>query len=114
FTLGDEQPLDLTKVDVVMLRQDPPFDMGYITTTHLLERLPKRVVVASDPLAIRAFKDEFGDIIVKPLYGNGGHGVFRVREEDENLNALIEFFASFVRDPLMIQRYVPQVRQGDK
>jgi glutathione synthase len=142
FTLGDEQPLDLTKVDVVMLRQDPPFDMGYITTTHMLERLPKRVVVAndpfhvrnspekifvtefpdlmpptlisSDPKAIHAFKDEFGDIIVKPLYGNGGHGVFRVREEDENLNALIEFFASFVREPLMIQRYVPQVRQGDK
>ncbi len=142
FTVGDEQHLDLSKIEVVMLRQDPPFDMGYITTTHILERLPKRVVVAndpfhvrnapekifvtefpdlmpptlisSDPKAIRAFKEEFGDIIVKPLYGNGGHGVFRVREEDENLNALIEFFASFVREPLMIQRYVPQVRQGDK
>jgi len=142
FTLGDEQPLDLSKIDVVMLRQDPPFDMGYITTTHMLERLPKRVLVAndpywvrnspekifvtefpdlmpptlvsSDPQAIRAFRDEFKDIIVKPLYGNGGHGVFRVREEDENLNALIEFFATFVREPLMVQRYVPQVRQGDK
>ena len=142
FTLGGEETLDLEKVDVVMLRQDPPFDMAYITTTHVLERLPKRVVVvndpfwvrnspekifvtefpdlmpptliSSDPKAIRAFKDEFKDIIVKPLYGNGGHGVFRVREDDENLNAMIEFFASFVREPLMIQRYVPQVRQGDK
>ncbi|MBI1211505.1 MAG: glutathione synthase [Alphaproteobacteria bacterium] len=142
FTLGDEQPLDLSSVDVVLLRQDPPFDMAYITTTHMLERLPKRVLVvndpywvrnspekifvtefpdlmpptliSSDPKAIRAFRDEFKDIIVKPLYGNGGHGVFRVREEDENLNAIIEFFAVFVREPLMAQRYVPQVRQGDK
>jgi len=142
FELGPEQPLDLSTVDVVMLRQDPPFDMAYITTTHLLERLPKHVLVAndpfhvrnspekifvtefpdlmpptlitSDPAAIRAFRDEFGDIIVKPLYGNGGHGVFRVRQEDENLNALIDFFAAFVREPLMVQRYVPQVRQGDK
>jgi glutathione synthase len=142
FTLGEEQHLDLEKVDVVMLRQDPPFDMAYITTTHVLERLSKRVVVAndpfwvrnspekifvtefpdlmpptlisSDPKAIRAFRDEFKDIIVKPLYGNGGHGVFRVREDDENLNAMIEFFAAFVREPLMVQRYVPQVRQGDK
>ncbi len=142
FSLGAEQNLDLADVDVVMLRQDPPFDMGYITTTHMLERLPKRVVVAndpfhvrnapekifvtefpdlmpptlvtSDPVAIRAFREEFRDIIVKPLYGNGGHGVFRVREEDENLNALIDFFAAFVREPLMVQRYVPQVRQGDK
>ncbi len=142
FDLGPEQPLDLARVDVVMLRQDPPFDMAYITTTHILERLPKRVVVVNDPfnvrnspekifvtefpdlmpptlitsdaLAIRAFRDEFGDIIVKPLYGNGGHGVFRVRQEDENLNALIDFFAAFVREPLMVQRYVPQVRQGDK
>ena len=142
FTLGAEMPLDLGQVDVVMLRQDPPFDMAYITTTHMLERLPKRVVVvndpffvrnspekifvtefpdlmpptlvSSDPVAIRAFRDEFGDIIVKPLYGNGGAGVFRVREGDETLNALIDFFAAFVREPLMVQRYVPQVRQGDK
>jgi glutathione synthase len=142
YSIGDEQVLDLSGVDVVMLRQDPPFDMSYITTTHMLERLPKRVLVAndpywvrnspekifvtefpdlmpptlisSDPRAIRAFRDEFEDIIVKPLYGNGGAGVFRIREDDENLNAIIEFFASFVREPLMVQRYVPQVRQGDK
>jgi glutathione synthase len=142
YSIGDERMLDLGNVDVVMLRQDPPFDMAYITTTHMLERLPKRVLVvndaywvrnspekifvtefpdlmpptliSSDPRAIRAFRDEFKDIIVKPLYGNGGAGVFRIREEDENLNAIIEFFASFVREPLMVQRYVPQVRQGDK
>lgn len=142
FTLGDEQVLDLGSVDVVLLRQDPPFDMAYITTTHILERIPKRVLVVNDPYwvrnspekifvtefpdlmpptlissdakTIRAFRDEFKDIIIKPLYGNGGHGVFRVREGDENLNAMIEFFASFVREPLVVQRYVPQVRQGDK
>ena len=142
YELGAEQALDLGHVDVVMLRQDPPFDMFYITTTHILERLPKHVVVVNDPFhvrnspekifvtefpdlmpptlitsdaaAIRAFRDEHHDIIVKPLYGNGGHGVFRVRPEDENLNALIEFFAAFVREPLMVQRYVPEVRQGDK
>ena len=142
YAVGDEQPLDLAAVDVVMLRQDPPFDMAYITTTHLLERLPKRVLVVndpywvrnspekifvtefpdlmpptlitSDPRAIRAFRDEFKDIIVKPLYGNGGAGVFRIREEDENLNAIMEFFAAFVREPMVVQRYVPQVRQGDK
>jgi len=142
YTLGPPQPLDLAAVDVVMLRQDPPFDMGYITTTHVLERLPKRVLVVNDPYwvrnspekvfvtefpdlmpptlitsdadAIRAFRAEHGDIVIKPLYGNGGAGVFRVQPGDENLNTLIDFFAAFVREPLMVQRYVPQVRQGDK
>jgi glutathione synthase len=71
-------------------------------------------LITSDPRAIRAFRDEFKDIIVKPLYGNGGAGVFRIREEDENLNAIMEFFAAFVREPMVVQRYVPQVRQGDK
>jgi glutathione synthase len=125
-----------------MLRQDPPFDMGYITTTHILERLPKRTLVVNDPHwvrnspekifvtefpdlmpptlitadaeMIRAFRKEHGEIVVKPLYGNGGAGVFRVRPEDENLNTIMEFFASFVREPLMVQRYEPKVRQGDK
>lgn len=142
FTLGPVQPLDLAAVDVVLLRQDPPFDMAYITTTHMLERLPKRVLVVndpywvrnspekvfvtefpdlmpptlvtSDPETIRAFRAEHGEIVVKPLYGNGGSGVFRIRPEDENLNAILEFFASFVREPMVVQRYVPQVRQGDK
>ena len=142
FTLGPVHPLDLAAVDVVLLRQDPPFDMAYITTTHMLERLPKRVLVVndpywvrnspekvfvtefpdlmpptlvtSDPETIRAFRAEHGEIVVKPLYGNGGSGVFRIRPEDENLNAILEFFASFVREPMVVQRYVPQVRQGDK
>lgn len=142
FTLGAPQPLDLATTDVVLLRQDPPFDMGYITTTHMLERLPKRVlvvndpywvrnspeklfvteypdlmpptIITSDPEAIRAFRVEHGEIVVKPLYGNGGSGVFRIRQEDENLNAILEFFANFVKEPMVVQRYVPQVRQGDK
>jgi glutathione synthase len=142
FTLGAQQTLDLAAMDVVLLRQDPPFDMGYITTTHILERLPKRVVVVNDPYwvrnspekifvtefpdlmpptlitsdaeVIRAFRAEHGEIVVKPLYGNGGAGVFRVQPQDENLNTIMEFFAAFVREPMMVQRYVPQVRQGDK
>jgi len=142
FTAGALEPLDLHGVDVVLLRQDPPFDMGYITTTHMLERLPRRVhvindpywvrnspekifvtefpdlmpptLITSDPQAIRAFRKEHGEIVVKPLYGNGGQGVFRVRPDDENLNAIMEFFGAFVREPMMVQRYVPQVRQGDK
>jgi len=142
FTIGKSQILDLGSLDVVLLRQDPPFDMGYITTTFLLEHLPKRVLVVNDPFwvrnspekifvtqfpdlmpttlitsdpeAIRAFRAEHGDIVIKPLYGNGGAGVFRVQPGDENLNTMIEFFAAFVREPLMVQRYVPQVRQGDK
>ncbi len=142
FTAGAPQPLDLGAVDVVLLRQDPPFDMGYITTTHMLERLPKRVLVVNDPYwvrnspekvfvtefpdlmpptlitsdpdAIRAFRAEHGEIVIKPLYGNGGAGVFRVRKDDENLNAMMEFFNAFVREPMMVQRYEAKVRQGDK
>ncbi len=142
FTLGEPQIVDLGTMDVVLLRQDPPFDMGYITTTHILERLPKRTLVVNDPYwvrnspekvfvteypdlmpptlitsdaeTIRAFRKEHGEIVVKPLYGNGGAGVFRVRPEDENLNTIMEFFAAFVREPLVVQRYEPKVRQGDK
>ena len=116
--------------------------MGYITTTHMLERLPKRVTVVNDPYwvrnspekvfvtefpdlmpptlitsdpdTIRAFRVEHGEIVIKPLYGNGGAGVFRVRKDDENLNAMMEFFNAFVREPMMVQRYEAKVRQGDK
>jgi glutathione synthase len=142
FSLGEAKTLDLAAVDVVLLRQDPPFDMGYITTTHILERLPKSVLVVNDPYwvrnspekvfvtefpdlmpptlitsdaeAIRAFRQEHGEIVVKPLYGNGGAGVFRIRPDDENLNAIMEFFGAFVREPLVVQRYEAKVRQGDK
>jgi glutathione synthase len=141
-TVGPMEHLDLATTDVVLLRQDPPFDMAYITTTHILERLPKSVLVVndpywvrnspekvfvtdypdlmpptlvtSDPETVRAFRAEHGEIVVKPLYGNGGTGVFRIRKEDENLNTIMEFFASFVREPMVVQKYVPQVRQGDK
>jgi glutathione synthase len=127
---------------VVLLRQDPPFDMAYITTTHLLERIhpdtlvvndPEHVrnapeklfvtmfpelmpptLIARDPEEIRAFRKEHGDIIIKPLYGNGGAGVFRITEGDQNLAALLEIFANAFREPYVVQRYLPEVRKGDK
>lgn len=142
FTLGEPQRVDLSSLDVVLMRQDPPFDMGYITATHLLERLhPKTLVVnnpaevrnapeklfvttfknvmpptliSSDPAEIRAFRAEHRDIILKPLFGNGGAGVFRVKPDDENLASLLEMFTAFYREPIMVQRYLPEVRQGDK
>lgn len=142
FTLGEPIRYDLSEADVVLLRQDPPFDLGYITTTHLLERIhPKTLVVndprevrnapeklfvttfknvmpptliTSDPSEIRAFRAEHQDIILKPLYGNGGAGVFRLKPDDENLGSLLEMFATFYREPIMVQRYLPDVRQGDK
>jgi glutathione synthase len=142
FALGEPFRYDLSDADVVLLRQDPPFDMGYITTTHLLERIhPKTLVVnnprevrnapeklfvtafqnlmpptliTSDPSEIKAFRAEHRDIILKPLYGNGGAGVFRVKPDDENLGALLEMFTAFYREPIMVQRYLPAVRQGDK
>jgi glutathione synthase len=141
-TLGEERQIDLSTMDVVLLRQDPPFDMGYITTTHLLERIHPKTLVVNDPGHVRnapekilvtefpdlmpetlitanmddiaAFRTEYKDIILKPLYGNGGAGVFRVREGDENLNALFEMFEQFYREPIIVQRYLPEVRQGDK
>jgi len=124
------------------MRQDPPFDMAYITATHILEMAPPATLVVNDPKevrnapeklyvmaypelmpetlitrdpeAVRAFRKEFGDIIVKPLYGNGGAAVFRLREDDENLSALLEIFVDRFREPFVVQRYLPAVRQGDK
>jgi glutathione synthase len=142
FTLGAAQRLDLSTLDVVLLRQDPPFDMGYITTTHMLDHIHPKTLVVNDPTSvrnapekllvthfpdlmpptlitnrwdeIRAFRAEFKDIIVKPLFGNGGAGVFHVKPDDENLTSLLEMFALRSREPLMIQRYEPAVRAGDK
>ena len=142
FRLGAATPLDLTDVDVVLMRQDPPFDMSYITATHLLQRIhPKTLVVndpvhvrnapeklfvtefdgvmpptliSSDEVEIRAFRANHEDLILKPLYGNGGAGVFRLRPGDENLAALLEMFTQFYREPVVAQAYVPAVRQGDK
>ncbi len=142
FTLGEPETIDLADMDVVLLRQDPPFDMAYITTTHLLERVHPETLVVNDPAEVRnapeklfvarypdlmpatlitrdagqvaAFRTEHKDIILKPLYGNGGAGVFHVMPEDENLNAMLEQFREFYREPLIAQAYLPDVRQGDK
>jgi glutathione synthase len=142
YRLGAAAPIELAAMDVVLLRQDPPFDMAYITTTHLLERLAPATLVVNDPAEvrnapekifvtdfpglmpetlitrdaalIRDFRNEYGDIILKPLYGNGGAAVFRLREEDENLSALLELFLERFREPFVVQRYLPAVRQGDK
>ena len=141
-TLGPSEATDLAGFDVVLMRQDPPFDMAYITATHLLEHIhPKTLVVndpaqvrnapeklfvthfpelmpptliASHPEEIRAFRREHRDIIVKPLFGNGGAGVFHITQDDENLNALLEMFTRLGREPVIVQRYLPEVRQGDK
>jgi glutathione synthase len=142
FTFGPKAMLDLATVDVVLMRQDPPFDMAYITATHMLEHIQPGTLVVNDPAAvrnapekilvthfpdlmpptlitwdldaIRSFRTEHRDIIVKPLFGNGGAGVFRIREDDENLASLLEMHFARSREPLMIQRYEPSVRQGDK
>ncbi|MBB3235845.1 glutathione synthase [Phyllobacterium endophyticum] len=142
YTLGEKVPRDLSEMDVVLLRQDPPFDMNYITTTHMLERIhPKTLVVndpawvrnspekifvtefpdlmpetliTKDPLEIAAFRKEFGDIILKPLYGNGGAGVFHLADGDRNLTSLMEMFGQMFREPFIAQRYLKDVRSGDK
>ncbi|HUE18303.1 MAG TPA: glutathione synthase, partial [Stellaceae bacterium] len=140
--LGKVETLDLARMDVVLMRQDPPFDMAYITATHLLEHVRGKTLIVNDPVAVRnapekifathfpglmpetlitsdraaieAFRAKHGDIILKPLFGNGGVGVFRLRPEDENLNALLEIFTQLYREPIIVQRYLPAVREGDK
>lgn len=142
FSLGEERRIDLEVMDVVLLRQDPPFDMGYVTTTHLLERVHPETLVVNDPVSVRnapeklfvteypdlmpptlitndrdeiaAFRAEFRDIVIKPLYGNGGKAVFRVRQEDENFGSLIDMFADTFLEPWVIQQYRAEVREGDK
>jgi glutathione synthase len=138
----DARVEELAGFDVVLLRQDPPFDMAYVTTTHLLERIHPKTLVVNDPAAVRnapekvfvldfqdlmpptlvtrnpedvkAFRDRYKDIILKPLYGNGGSAVFRVKPDDNNLNSLVELFLTVFREPFMVQEYRPEVRQGDK
>ena len=140
--LGPRETVDLSAVDVVWLRQDPPFDMGYITTTHILDMLAPDTLVVNDPFwvrnapekllvlqfadltpptmiardldALKAFKAAYGDVILKPLYGNGGAGVFRLTPEDRNLNSLHELFAGINREPLIMQQFLPDVAKGDK
>jgi len=142
YAFGPMETRDLGAMDVVLMRQDPPFDMAYITATHMLEHIQPGTLVVNDPAAvrnapekimvthfpdlmpptmitwdleaIRSFRAEYKDIIVKPLYGNGGAGVFRIKPDDENLGALLEMQFARSREPLMFQRYEPAVRQGDK
>ena len=139
---GAEVEADLAEFDVVWLRQDPPFDMGYITTTHLLDLIHPKTLVVNDPFwvrncpekllvlqfpdlipptaiardlaVIRAFKARHGDVILKPLYGNGGAGVFRLGPEDRNLASLHELFSGINREPLIVQKFLPDVSKGDK
>ena len=125
FALGPEEERDLSTLDVVWLRQDPPFDMAYITTTHLLEMIHPRTLVVNDPASVRNAPEKllvlgFPDltpptaVVLKPLYGNGGAGVFKLAAGDGNLASLVELFASFSREPLIVQKYLPAVRAGDK
>ena len=142
FTLGAETEVDLADWDVVWLRQDPPFDMGYITTTHILDMIHPGTLVVNDPFWVRnfpekllvlqfpdltppttiardlatlkAFKKKHGDIILKPLYGNGGAGVFRLDPNDRNFSSLYELFAGINREPLIAQKFLPDVAAGDK
>ncbi len=142
FSLGPLRDVQLSDFDVVWLRQDPPFDMGYITTTHLLDRIHPKTLVVNDPFwvrnypekllvldfpdltpptmvardlaTLREFKEKHGDIILKPLYGNGGAGVFRLGPDDRNLASLHELFAGINREPLIAQKFLPAVSKGDK
>jgi glutathione synthase len=142
FTLGDPRHADLSSFDVVLLRQDPPFDLAYITTTHMLDRVHPKTLVVNDPShvrnapekvfvtefpdlmpptlitrsldAIKAFRSEHGDIVMKPLYGKGGEAVFRLQSEDLNFGSLYDLFSVTFREPWVIQKFLPAVREGDK
>ncbi len=142
FTLGEPQNIDLSSLDVVLLRQDPPFDLAYISTTHMLERIHPRTLVVNDPAqvrnapekifvtefpdlmpptvitrdleAIKAFRAEQGDIVMKPLYGKGGEAVFRLEREDLNFGSLYDLFATMFREPWVVQKFLPAVKHGDK
>src|SRR6201988_478769 len=142
FTLGEPRVTDLSTFDVVLLRQDPPFDLAYISTTHMLERIHPKTLVVNDPAhvrnapekvfvtefpelmpptlitrdldAIKAFRAEHGDIVMKPLYGKGGEAVFRLARKDLNFGSLYDLFASMLREPWVVQKFLPAVKDGDK
>ena len=142
FSFGETQEIDLSLMDVILMRQDPPFDMSYITATHILEHItdstlvvnnpvsvrnaPEKLfvthfegvmpprLITSDPEEIKAFRAKHKDIIIKPLYGNGGAGVFHLPPGDENLGSLVEMFTLNFREPMIVQKYVAAVREGDK
>lgn len=142
YKLSHPRIENLADQDVVLLRQDPPFDMAYITTTHLLERIHPKTLVVNDPASVRnapekifvldfldlmpptivtrsiddvqAFRREMGDVILKPLYGNGGAAIFRLTKDDTNTASLVELFQTVFREPFMVQQYRPEVQFGDK
>lgn len=142
FTLGEEKRIDLSGFDVILMRQDPPFDLAYISATHLLERVHPGTLVVNDPAHVRnapekvfvtlfpelmpptlltrdlseikAFRAEHGDIVMKPLYGKGGEAVFRLASEDLNFGSLYDLFANTFREPWVVQKFLPAVRYGDK
>jgi glutathione synthase len=142
FTLGEARHAELSSFDVILLRQDPPFDLAYITSTHMLERVHPKTLVVNDPAhvrnapekvfvtefpdlmpptlvtrdldAIKAFRKEHGDIVMKPLYGKGGEAVFLLSREDLNFGSLYDMFAATFREPWVIQKFLPAVKEGDK
>jgi len=142
FTLGEGKRVELSAFDVVLMRQDPPFDLAYITATHLLERLPPKTLVVNDPAEVRnapekmfvnlfadlmpptlitrelaeikAFREKHGDVVMKPLYGHGGEAVFRVAREDVNFGSFYDLFARTFREPWVTQKYLSAVKEGDK
>jgi glutathione synthase len=142
FTLGETRTCDLSTLDVILLRQDPPFDIAYITSTHLLEHLQPRVLILNDPASVRnapeklfvmnfpqlmpptlitrsksainSFLDEHGEAVMKPLHGHGGAAVFKIARNDRNFGSLFDLFAASFREPWVVQRFLPQVMQGDK
>jgi glutathione synthase len=141
-TLGEPRLVDLQEMDVILLRQDPPFDLAYVTTTHILERVQPHTLVVNDPAAVRdapeklfvmdfpqlmpptlisrqrqaieAFRAEHGEIVMKPLFGNGGAAVFKVFRQDPNFGSLFDLFAATFKEPWVVQKFLPQVAQGDK
>ncbi len=141
-TLGEPRLVDLREMDVILLRQDPPFDLAYVTTTHILERVQPHTLVVNDPAAVRdapeklfvmdfphlmpptlicrqrqaieAFRAEHGEIVMKPLFGNGGAAVFKLARQDPNFGSLFDLFAATFKEPWVVQKFLPQVAQGDK
>ncbi len=142
FTLGERQRMDMGRIDVVLMRQDPPFDLSYIAATHMLEKIHPATLVVNDPAQVRnapeklfvtefsdlmpptlisrdreeidLFRAEFGDIVMKPLFGHGGAAVFRITRDDLNYGSLYDFFAATFREPWVIQQFLPNVKHGDK
>src|ERR1700723_1527990 len=142
FTLGEPKRESLSTFDVILLRQDPPFDLAYITSTHLLERLHPKTLVVTDPASVRnapeklflmdfpqlmpptlisrdldeinAFRNQYGAVVMKPLHGHGGAAVFRILPQDMNFGLLFDMFSATFKEPWVIQRFLPEVKHGDK